>query len=232
MSSHSDYIYHQSLRAAIIDLDGTMVDTLDDFVVAINQTLSQLALDLVDRAFIEHTIGKGPEYLIRSVLDHVGADAVLYGRSLQLYRQHYQEVNGRHAKTYPGVAEGLSALKARNLRLACLTNKPTAFALSLLKQLELNHYFDMVFGGDTFERTKPDPLPLIKTCEMLNTAPSQTLVIGDSDNDALAARAAGCPVILVSYGYNHGKPVDAVDADGVIDRLDQIDRLLIRHLYA
>jgi phosphoglycolate phosphatase len=214
----------QSLRAAIVDLDGTMIDTLGDFVVVLNRVLDELALAPVDRAFIEHTVGKGSEHLIRSTLAHVGADAALYAQAWALYQQHYLEVNGDHANVYPGVVEGLTALKARGLTLACLTNKPTAFALPLLRQKGLDGFFSVVFGGDAFERKKPDPLPLIKTCAALATAPAQTLMVGDSSNDARAARAAGCPVVLVSYGYNHGEPVAAVDADGVVDRLDELDR--------
>ena len=211
------------LHAAIIDLDGTMIDTLGDFVVVLNRVLTELALAPVDRAFLERTIGKGSEHLIRSTLRHVGADAALYARAWALYQRHYLEVNGEHASVYPGVVEGLTALKARGLKLACLTNKPTAFALPLLRQKGLGGFFSVVFGGDAFERKKPDPLPLIKTCEALGTAAgARTLMVGDSSNDARAARAAGCPVVLVSYGYNHGEPVDAVDADGVIDRLDRL----------
>jgi phosphoglycolate phosphatase len=214
----------QPLRAAIIDLDGTMIDTLGDFVVVLNRVLGELALAPVDRAFVEHTVGKGSEHLIRSTLAHVGADAALYARAWALYQQHYLEVNGNHADVYPGVVEGLTALKARGLTLACLTNKPTAFALPLLRQKGLDGFFSVVFGGDAFERKKPDPLPLVKTCAALASVPAQTLMVGDSSNDARAARAAGCPVVLVSYGYNHGEPVAAVDADGVVDRLDELDR--------
>jgi phosphoglycolate phosphatase len=79
-----------------------------------------------------------------------------------------------------------------------------------------------VFGGDAFERKKPDPLPLLRTCEALGSQPAHTLMLGDSSNDAQAARAAGCPVVLVSYGYNHGQPASEVDCDGVVDRLDQL----------
>ncbi len=214
----------QSLYAAIVDLDGTMIDTLGDFVVVLNRVLSELALGPVERAFVEHTVGKGSEHLIRNTLAHVGADALLYAQAWALYQHHYREVNGEHASVYPGVIEGLAALKARGLRLACLTNKPTAFALPLLRQKGLDGFFSVVFGGDSFERKKPDPLPLVKTCAALGAAPAHTLMVGDSSNDARAARAAGCPVVLVSYGYNHGEPVHAVDADGVIDRLDQLDR--------
>jgi phosphoglycolate phosphatase len=213
-----------SLRAAIVDLDGTMIDTLGDFVVVLNRVLGELALAPIDRRFVEHTVGKGSEHLIRSTLAHVGADPQLYDRAWALYQQRYLEVNGEYAHVYPGVVEGLTALKARGLKLACLTNKPTAFALPLLRLKGLDGFFSAVFGGDAFERRKPDPLPLLKTCEALGSAPAQTLMVGDSSNDARAARAAGCPVVLVSYGYNHGEPVGAVDVDGVIDRLDQLAR--------
>jgi phosphoglycolate phosphatase len=108
---------------------------------------------------------------------------------------------------YPGVVDGLLALQQAGLKLACLTNKPVGFARELLKLKGLDGFFSVVFGGDSFERKKPDPLPLLKTCESLGTVPARTLMIGDSSNDARAARAAGCPVVLVTYGYNHGEPV-------------------------
>ena len=211
-----------SLQAAIIDLDGTMVDTIGDFAVALNAVLAELALPPVARPFIGLTVGKGSEHLIRSTLAHVGAEAGLYERAWERYQVHYERVNGQHADVFPGVSEGLTRLEARGLRLACLTNKPTAFAVALLRVKGLHHHFAAVFGGDAFERKKPDPLPLLKTCEALGSAPARTLMVGDSSNDAQAARAAGCPVVLVSYGYNHGEPVSGVDSDGVVDRLDQL----------
>jgi phosphoglycolate phosphatase len=116
----------------------------------------------------------------------------------------------------------LKQLAARGLRLACLTNKPTAFARPLLAAKGLDGFFSVVFGGDAFERKKPDPLPLQRTCEALGTAPARTLMVGDSSNDARAARAAGCPVVLVSYGYNHGEPVASAVPDAVIGRLDEL----------
>ncbi|MES3013037.1 MAG: phosphoglycolate phosphatase [Pseudomonadota bacterium] len=209
-------------QAAIIDLDGTMVDTLGDFDAVLNQVLSELGLPRVSRAFLGRTIGKGSEHLIRSTLAEVGADATLYESTWALYQQRYLEVNGDHAAVFAGVVEGLTLLKSRGWKLACLTNKPTGFAVPLLRKKGLDGFFDAVFGGDAFERKKPDPLPLRKTCEALGTLPARTLMVGDSSNDARAARAAGCPVVLVSYGYNHGEPVAAAGADRVIDRLDQL----------
>jgi phosphoglycolate phosphatase len=209
--------------AAIVDLDGTMVDTLGDFVVALNLMLDDLALPRVDATTVETRVGKGSEHLIHAVLRHVGADgAALFDRAWARYQIHYLAINGRHSAAYAGVAEGLSALRARGLRLACLTNKPTAFARPLLAAKGLDGYFDCVFGGDAFERKKPDPLPLWKTCEVLGSAPARTLMVGDSSNDARAARAAGCPVVLVSYGYNHGEPIRGVDADGFVDSLAEL----------
>jgi phosphoglycolate phosphatase len=214
------------LRAAIVDLDGTMVDTLGDFVVALNRMLEELRLPGIERAEIERLVGKGSEHLVRSVLAQVGADPQHYAAAWDGYQRHYLAVNGQHSLVYPGVVEGLTQLKERGLLLACLTNKPTSFTLPLLAAKGLDRFFKVVFGGDAFERKKPDPLPLIKTCEALDCPPAQTLMIGDSSNDAAAARAAGCPVWLVTYGYNHGEPVGAVDADGFVDSLARLAALL------
>ena len=123
------------------------------------------------------------------------------------------------------MVEGLTALRERGLRLACLTNKPTAFARPLLATKGLDAFFEVMFGGDAFERKKPDPLPLLKACEALGAPPARTLMVGDSSNDAKAARAAGCPVVLVSYGYNHGEPVRGVDADAFVDSLAELATL-------
>jgi phosphoglycolate phosphatase len=225
--------------AAIVDLDGTMVDTLGDFAVALNLMLADLALPPVARTAVEPLVGKGSEHLIRSVLDQVlkvtpalelraqvainlGADR-LFADAWASYQRHYLEINGQHASVYPGVIEGLQRLQGWGLKLACLTNKPAAFAVPLLKDKGLDGFFAQVFGGDSFERKKPDPLPLLKTCEALGSLPSRTLMIGDSSNDAQAARAAGCPVLLVTYGYNHGEPVRKVDADGFVDLLSDVE---------
>jgi phosphoglycolate phosphatase len=210
------------LAAAIVDLDGTMVDTLGDFAVVLDLVMHELGLPGVPRAFVARTVGKGSEYLIRRTLEEAGGSEDLYEPAWALYQQHYRVVNGAHSVVYPGVPEGLARFAARGWKLACLTNKPTAFATALLQQKGLDGYFDAVFGGDAFERKKPDPLPLLKTCEALGSLPAHTLMIGDSSNDARAARAAGCPVVLVSYGYNHGEPVAAAGADRVIDRLDAL----------
>ena len=212
-------------QAAIIDLDGTLVDTLGDFGVALNLTLADLGLPAVQAADVERMVGKGSEHLIRSTLAHVApareaADReALFPAAMAAYQRHYLAINGQHSRVYDGVLDGLRALQAAGVPMACLTNKPTAFARPLLAQKGLDGFFCQVFGGDAFERKKPDPLPLLKTCEALGTQPGRTLMVGDSSNDAQAARAAGCPVVLVTYGYNHGQPARGVDADGHLDTL-------------
>ena len=224
-------------QAAIVDLDGTMVDTLGDFEVALNRSMADLDLPPVTRALVERTVGKGSEHLIRSVLAHQlalpevqGVANVCDARSVdnlfepawQRYQHHYLTINGEFAAVYPGVVDGLQQLRNAGLQLACLTNKPLSFAKPLLQAKGLDHFFAHVFGGDSFERKKPDPLPLLKTCEALGVQAAQALMVGDSSNDAQAARAAGCPVVLVRYGYNHGEPVDGVDADAHVDSLVDI----------
>ena len=228
-------------QAAIVDLDGTMVDTLGDFEIALNRSLTDLDLPPVTRALVERTVGKGSEHLIRSVLAHqlalpevkglanvCDARSVehLYEAAWQRYQHHYLAINGEFAAVYPGVVDGLQQLRDAGLQLACLTNKPLSFAKPLLQAKGLDSFFTHVFGGDSFERKKPDPLPLLKTCEALGVKPSQALMVGDSSNDAQAARAAGCSVVLVRYGYNHGEPVDGVDADAHVDTLTHIAQAL------
>jgi len=211
-----------SLHAAIVDLDGTMVDTLGDFDVALNRMLSELGLPAINRQDIEGFVGKGSASLIRSVLSHVGAPPQLYDAAWDGYQKHYLQINGRYASVFPGVKEGLAALRGAGWRLACLTNKPTAFTGPLLEAKGLAGFFEFVFGGDAFERQKPHPLPLLKACEALGTPSANTLAVGDSINDAQAARGAGCPVVLVTYGYNHGVPVRTLDADGFVDSLAEL----------
>ncbi len=232
MLTDTHKLNHPSLQAAIVDLDGTMVDTLGDFNAALNLMLQELALPPIAPRQVEAMVGKGSEHLIRSVLRHVlaveGAQRAidLYKAAFASYQRHYLVVNGRFAKVYPGVVEGLTSLRQRGWQLACLTNKPTDFAKPLLAAKGLDGFFSHVFGGDAFERKKPDPLPLIKTCTALGLAPQQTLMVGDSSNDARAARAAGCPIVLVTYGYNHGEPVQSVDADAYLDSLADLNARL------
>jgi len=210
------------VRAAIIDLDGTLLDTAGDFHAAVNRMRADFDLPPLALDTIVSFVGKGSENLIRQVLAQ-GLDADTAERqfdaALACYQRHYADINGSHVALYPEVISGLTALRAHGLRLACVTNKPFGFALALLRQTDLLGYFEVVYGGDSLPTRKPDPGPLLQVCADFGLAPEQVVAIGDSSNDALAARAAGCRVLNVPYGYNHGQPVQDVDSDGIVPTL-------------
>ena len=217
------------IRAAIIDLDGTMMDTAPDFLVAINAMRDELLIAPVDIDVITRFVGKGTENLVRSILglDYTPAQvAERYEQALEAYMRHYSAINGRHSTLYAGVAEGLRHMQEQGLRLACVTNKPIAFALPLLEAAGLLASFEVVYGGDSLPRKKPDPMPLLQVCADFSLAPHKVVAIGDSSNDAVAARAAGCRVLNVPYGYNHGQPIQDVDSDGIVETLLDAARLI------
>ncbi|WP_342115455.1 phosphoglycolate phosphatase [Pseudoduganella sp. OTU4001] len=212
----------RGVRAAIIDLDGTMLDTMGDFVVALSEMRAELGLGPVTAAQVEPMVGKGSENLVRRVLaldyDEAGVER-LFPQAMESYQRHYIAINGQHSEVYDEVEAGLQAMRAAGLRLACVTNKPITFAQPLLAMKGLSGYFEVLYGGDSFEKKKPHPMPLLKACEFFGLPPAQVVAIGDSSNDAEAARAAGCPVLTVPYGYNHGVGIHETDSDGIVDTL-------------
>jgi phosphoglycolate phosphatase len=217
------------VRAAIIDLDGTMLDTVPDFEAALNGMRAEFRLGPITQATIKPLVGKGSEKLVRDALlldwNAARVDAV-FDEALGAYQRHYLAINGARSTLYEGVIEGLQAMREYGLRLVCVTNKPLAFALPLLDQKGLAPYFERVFGGDSFARKKPDPMPMLGACAALDLPPSQVVAIGDSSNDAESARAAGCFVLTVPYGYNHGRPVQEINSDGIVGSLLEAAALL------
>jgi phosphoglycolate phosphatase len=221
-----------AIRAAIIDLDGTMLDTVPDFELALNGMRFDLGLAPIGIETIKPMIGKGSEKLVRDVLAlDLPADqaAALYDQAFASYQRHYLAINGQRTTMYEGVADGLRALRALGLRLACVTNKPVAFARPLLAQHGLASHFELLYGGDSLPKKKPDPLPLLQVCRDFDLLPAQVVAIGDSSNDAEAARAAGCFVLTVPYGYNHGQPVHKINSDGIVDTLLHAAQLIGAH---
>jgi len=221
-----------AIRAAIVDLDGTMLHTIPDFELALNGMRAEFGLGPIAQATIEPLVGKGGDKLVRDVLaldfDAARVDAV-FAQAKAAYERHYLAINGERAKLYPDVIAGLRALKEQGLRLACVTNKQIAFTLPLLAQKGLAPYFELVYGGDSLPRKKPDPLPLQTVCRDFALDPAEVVAIGDSSNDAEAARAAGCRVLTVPYGYNHGKPVQEIHSDGIVETLLEAANLISVH---
>ena len=217
------------VKAVMIDLDGTLADTIPDLAVAANMMLRELERPTLERELIRTFVGKGiPKLVERSLAGSLEerAPAGLLARALPIYERCYAEVNGKHTVIYPGVSEGLRALRAMELPLACVTNKAERFTLTLLEHLRLARCFEQVIAGDTLPQKKPDPQPLPHACRGFGIAPGDMLMIGDSANDVEAARAAGCPVFCVDYGYNEGRDVRALDVDAIVTSLIEATRLI------
>ncbi len=190
--------------------------------MAINRLRHDLGLPPLSEEQVQRFVGKGAENLVRSSLrvdlDEEQVES-LFKPAMQAFNHHYQAVNGEYATPYPGVHEGLQAMQAQGLRMACVTNKPVTFTFPLLQKTGLRDYFEVVYGGDSFSRKKPDPMQLLRACADFGLPPAQVVAIGDSINDAQAARAAGCRVLTVPYGYNHGHAIQDVDSDGIVSSL-------------
>jgi phosphoglycolate phosphatase len=221
-----------AIRGVIVDLDGTMLDTVPDFHVAINRMRAEFDLAAISQERIQDMVGKGSENLIRSVLavdfDPAGVQS-RFAQAMDAYQRHYLAINGDHSALYSDVIEGLDAMKAMGLRMACVTNKPIAFAAPLLASKGLAPYFEVVYGGECLARKKPHPMPLLQVCADFALEPGQVVAIGDSSNDAEAARAAGCFVLTVPYGYNHGQAIHEIDSDGIVSSLLEAATLIRSH---
>ena len=217
------------VKAVMIDLDGTLADTIPDLAAGTNMMLRELGRQAQDVERIRDFVGKGiPKLVERALAGSIEgtAPADLMARALPIFERCYAEVNGRHSVLYPGVNEGLQAMRSMQLPLACVTNKSGRFTVPLLELLGIAGFFDQVIAGDTLPQKKPDPAQLLHACRTFNIAPREMLMIGDSGNDALAARAAGCPVFCVTYGYNEGQDVRELDVDAIVPSLIEAKRLI------
>lgn len=215
----------------MIDLDGTLLDTVQDLALAVNLMFEKLGRPPLEESLVRTFVGKGIRNLVKRAL--AGArtgepDTALFECALALYIECYESINGRYAALYPGVMDGLNELRDAGFPLACITNKWERFTLPLLEQMGISGYFSIVVAGDTLPQKKPDPLPLMHACRHFGVAPGATLMIGDSVNDAAAARAAGCPVFCVTYGYNEGADVRELDVDAIVNTLLEAARLITK----
>lgn len=217
------------LKAVIIDLDGTLLDTAQDLALAANAMLRELRMAELPASTIQTFIGKGVPKLVKRTLTNNPdgePDPELFEQALPIYERCYAENLYVHTRPYPGVVEGLERLKQGRFRLVCITNKTEIFTLPLLRKTGLLNYFELVLSGDSLPRKKPDPLPLLHACKHFGISPGSALLIGDSLNDAIAARAAGCPIFCVPYGYNEGHDVRQLDCDAVVDSIMDATRLI------
>ncbi|CAN5185795.1 phosphoglycolate phosphatase [soil metagenome] len=218
-----------AVRAVLLDLDGTLVDSVADIAEAIDATLREAGLPTLGIEGTRPLVGKGALNLVSRALATVRhaepADAEVEALHAK-FVPHYRRTNGRFSTVYDGVIEGLDLMRAAGFVLGCVTNKPREMAAGLLGSMKLDHYFGvLVAGGDT-ERKKPDAQPVLLACERLGVAPLNTVMIGDSANDADAARRAGCEVWLVPYGYTEGRAIETVDSDWIVANLVDAAKLL------
>jgi phosphoglycolate phosphatase len=207
--------------AYLFDLDGTLIDTAPDINNALNVTLQSAGLTAVDESLTRHWVGHGSRMLLQQALTHHArtdllADDVELARLLDCFIAHYTAHIADSGRPYPGVVETLDHLRGRGVRMAVVTNKLTALTHPVLAALNLHTYFDAIVCGDTLPQHKPDPAPALHACRSLGVAPADALFVGDSSTDVATARNAGCPVVAVRDGYNHGTPAEALGADAVI----------------
>ena len=217
-----------SISAILIDLDGTLLHTAPELAESANRMLRDMGRPAVSQDLLMSYIGNGISWLVKRALTgdmHAEPDTALYEKALPIFERHYTGLL-LQSKPFDRVIEGLEALKQAGFRLGCITNKVARYTGPLLKGLGLAKYFDIVLSGDSLPEKKPHPLPLLHAAKFFGVPVQQVLLIGDSLNDTVAARAAGCPVVCVPYGYNHGKPVDGLDLDGVIANLPAVLELI------
>jgi len=214
--------------AVLFDLDGTLLDTIDDLHEAANRMLAELGRPLRTRDEIRTFVGKGiPKLVERCLADPEGSGAAL-DAAVEVFRMHYRQTNGLRANAYDTVRETLDALKAGGLVMGVVTNKAQDFTLPLLASTGLSDYFATVVCGDMLPNKKPAPDMLLHACEALSVRADRVLMVGDSANDAQCAQAAGVPVLLMTYGYTEGVPVDTINCDGLLSKFAELPPLLGR----
>jgi phosphoglycolate phosphatase len=211
------------VKAVVIDLDGTLLDTVGDLASAANSMRSELGYAPLDPELIKTFVGKGIVNLVaRALADgRDNLDQAALNAAVAVFERHYALCLTATSRPYPGAKKGLEALRAKGLRLGCITNKATRFTQPLLESAGLVGFFEIILSGDSLPRKKPDPLPLLHAARFFNVEPRELLLIGDSVNDVQAARAAGCPVFVVPYGYNEGQDIRALSYDALIAGLDE-----------
>ena len=214
-----------AVSAVALDLDGTLLDTIRDLAASVNALLAELGHPAMPIDAIRTMIGKGMPNLVRRVLARAtgvspeAVDDAEVKDALGRYQAHYAARLGRETRSFPGMIEGLERLRAMGFPLAVVTNKAARFVRPHLAQAGIERFFSLLIGGDDLPTRKPDAGPLLHAAKAMGVPPHRLLMVGDSINDVLSARAAGCPVLVVPYGYNEGEPVQNLAADGIVASL-------------
>jgi phosphoglycolate phosphatase len=213
----------------LIDVDGTLVDSVPDLAYCVDEMMKQLGMPTHGEAKVREWVGNGVERLVRRAL--IGKldgepDEALYERAYPIFIELYSENTSKRSCLYPGVKEGLEYLKAEGYPLGCVTNKAAQFTEPLLQNLGVYDYFSIVISGDTLEKKKPDPMPLLHAASFFKVAPEQALMIGDSISDVKAARAAGFQIVCMTYGYNHGVDIREANPDAIMDSMKELHDVL------
>ena len=213
---------------ALIDLDGTLVDSVPDLAWCTDQTMRALNLPERGETKVRNWVGNGVERLIKRALinqlDGEPAEA-LYAQAAPIFMALYAENTSKRSLLYPGVKQGLQWLKDQGIHLGCVTNKDEQFTLPILNNLGIRDYFELIVSGDTLPQKKPDHAPLLYAANYFKIEPQQALMIGDSVSDVKASRAAGFQIVCMSYGYNHGNDIRAAHPDAVIDSFAELNTL-------
>jgi phosphoglycolate phosphatase len=213
----------------LIDVDGTLVDSVPDLAYCVDTMMKQLGREPHGESRVRDWVGNGVERLVRRAL--VGQlrgepDDADFERAYPLFLDLYAENTSKRSVLYPGVREGIAFLRTAGYKLGCVTNKAAQFTEPLLKDLGIYDVFAIVISGDTLTKKKPDPAPLLHAAKFFGCSPASALMIGDSVSDVAAARAAGFQIVCMSYGYNHGVDIREAGPDAVIDSLAEIQALL------
>ena len=209
-------------RAAMIDLDGTLMDTVPDLAEAANRVRAEFGLGPLPADRLAQFVGKGADVLVhRALTDTMDGEVASdrFNPARAAFNRYYHEVNGEASEVFEGVPEALQRLRTRGWRLACVTNKPREFTLPLLERAQLLQLFDTVVCGDEVPHKKPHPDVVLEACRRLGVAPTEAVMIGDSFNDVVAGRAAGLRVILVESGYNEGESVSSLAEEPGVDAI-------------
>lgn len=212
-------------KLIMIDVDGTLVDSVPDFAFCVDQMMKELGLQLCGEERVRNWVGNGiPKLIERALIDKLDKESIskVYEVAYPIFLKLYSDNSAIRSRLYDGVKEGLDYLKSKGYLLGCVTNKAEQFTNPLLKKMGIYNDFRLIISGDTLDKKKPDPLPLLHGANFFNMQPNECLMLGDSVSDVRAARAAGFDIICMSYGYNHGNNIEDENPDLVIDSMDQL----------